>query len=188
MTDFIKLLGSADNALCVIGFCFVLLGIFVPKRFFGIEVDWRPATSAISVIFGVAFMVVSFPQVRFWQAPPVVAGPMVPPAPNPQAETKPQAEAKPPAESKPQAEAKPQPDPPPQPIAKCSTGLGDTRPANVRRTPAGILTGIAIEPNITLEVLRRDADYKGQLWAYVRLEGQEKSELGYIYNSFLNCK
>src|SRR4051812_22850213 len=68
MDEFIKLYGSGDSAAMAFGVFLAFLGLFAPKKFFGIEFDWNPATSAVALIVGVAFFAFSYPQLRFWQS------------------------------------------------------------------------------------------------------------------------
>jgi hypothetical protein len=68
MDKFFELYGSGDNAAMAFGIFLVFLGLFAPKKFFGIEFDWKPATSAVALIAGVAFFAFSYPQIRFWQS------------------------------------------------------------------------------------------------------------------------
>jgi hypothetical protein len=68
MEEFLKLYGSGDSAAMAFGIFLAFLGLFAPKNFFGIEFDWKPATSAVALIAGVAFFAFSYPQLRFWQS------------------------------------------------------------------------------------------------------------------------
>ncbi|MET4038075.1 hypothetical protein ABIB94_009257 [Bradyrhizobium sp. JR7.2] len=68
MDEFLKLYGSGDSAAMALGIFLAFLGLFAPKKFFGIEFDWTPATSAAALISGVAFFAFSYPQLRFWQS------------------------------------------------------------------------------------------------------------------------
>jgi hypothetical protein len=68
MEEFLKLYGSGDSAAMAFGIFLTFLGLFAPKKFFGIEFDWRPATSATALIIGVVFFAFSYPQLRFWQS------------------------------------------------------------------------------------------------------------------------
>jgi hypothetical protein len=66
MEEFLKLYGSGDNAAMAFGIFLVFLGIFAPKKFFGIEFEWTPATSAVALVAGVTFFAFSYPKLRFW--------------------------------------------------------------------------------------------------------------------------
>jgi hypothetical protein len=68
MEEFLKLYGTGDSAAMAFGIFLAFLGLFAPKKFFGIEFDWKPATSAVALIAGVAFFAFSYPQLRFWQS------------------------------------------------------------------------------------------------------------------------
>jgi len=68
MEEFLKLYGSGDSAAMAFGIFLAFLGLFAPRKFFGIEFDWKPATSAVALIAGVAFFAFSYPQLRFWQS------------------------------------------------------------------------------------------------------------------------
>jgi hypothetical protein len=68
MEEFLKLYGSGDSAAMAFGIFLAFLGLFAPKKFFGIEFDWKPATSAVALFAGVAFFAFSYPQLRFWQS------------------------------------------------------------------------------------------------------------------------
>jgi hypothetical protein len=68
MDEFLKLYGSGESASMAFGIFLAFLGLFAPKRFFGIEFDWTPATSALALIAGVMFFAFSYPQLRFWQS------------------------------------------------------------------------------------------------------------------------
>lgn len=59
---------SPDNLAFALGIVLVLIGLFAPKKFLGIEIDWRPATSLASILLGVAFVVFSYPQMRAWRS------------------------------------------------------------------------------------------------------------------------
>jgi hypothetical protein len=68
MEEFLKLYGSGDSAAMAFGIFLAFLGLFTPKKFFGIEFEWTSATSTIAFIAGVAFFAFSYPQLRFWQS------------------------------------------------------------------------------------------------------------------------
>lgn len=68
MEEFLKLYGSGDSAAMAFGIFLAFLGLFAPKKIFGIEFDWTPATSAVALIAGAAFFAFSYPQLRFWQS------------------------------------------------------------------------------------------------------------------------
>jgi len=66
--EFLKLYGSGDSAAMAFGIFLAFLGLFAPKKFFGIEFDWTSATSATALIVGAVFFAFSYPQLRFWQS------------------------------------------------------------------------------------------------------------------------
>lgn len=68
MEEFLKLYGSGDSAAMAFGIFLAFLGLFAPKKFFGIEFDWTAATSGTALIVGAAFFAFSYPQLRFWQS------------------------------------------------------------------------------------------------------------------------
>jgi hypothetical protein len=49
----------SDNLCFFAGFIFAVLGLFAPKRFVGIEMDWRPATSGAALFLGIALIAFS---------------------------------------------------------------------------------------------------------------------------------
>src|SRR5581483_8561943 len=59
---------SPDYLAFVVGCLLMLLGLFTPKRFAGIEMDWSSTRSALAVIIGILVAAFSFPQLRFWQS------------------------------------------------------------------------------------------------------------------------
>ncbi|MCP3476108.1 hypothetical protein NLM33_38430 [Bradyrhizobium sp. CCGUVB1N3] len=65
MKDLIDFVSAGSNAAFVLGIVLLLLGLFAPKKFVGIEVDWTPATSGLAVIMGLIFIAFSFPQLQF---------------------------------------------------------------------------------------------------------------------------
>jgi hypothetical protein len=69
MTDYIpKEYLTPDYAGFALGILLFLLGVFVPKRFVGIQVDWTPPLSLAAIIIGAVFFAFSYPQLRFWQS------------------------------------------------------------------------------------------------------------------------
>jgi hypothetical protein len=64
----IPLIPDLDTLCMVFGIGLALIGAVGPKKFFGFEMDWTPATSGFVAIVGVAFVIFSFPQLRFWQS------------------------------------------------------------------------------------------------------------------------
>lgn len=66
MRDLIDFVSAGNNAAFVLGIVLLLLGLFAPKKFVGVEVDWTPATSGLAVILGLIFIACSFPQLQFW--------------------------------------------------------------------------------------------------------------------------
>jgi hypothetical protein len=58
---------STDNLCFYAGCVLLLLGLFAPKKFVGVVVDWSPATSAIAVLLGLGLILGSYPQLRFWK-------------------------------------------------------------------------------------------------------------------------
>ncbi|MEN3349895.1 MAG: hypothetical protein V7632_3530 [Bradyrhizobium sp.] len=73
MKDLIDFVSAGSNAAFVLGIVLLLLGLFAPKKFVGIEVDWTPATSGVAVIMGLMFIAFSFPQLQFWNRGKVTA-------------------------------------------------------------------------------------------------------------------
>jgi hypothetical protein len=61
-----------DNLALFLGILLLLLGLFAPKKFVGVVMDWTPATSTVAIIAGVIFILLSFPQLRFWNSNIVV--------------------------------------------------------------------------------------------------------------------
>jgi|GEM_PF-6782897 len=79
MKDLIDFVSAGNNAAFVLGIVLLLLGLFAPKKFVGIDVDWTPATSTVALILGLIFIAFSFPQIQFWNrgrvaAPTTIAG------------------------------------------------------------------------------------------------------------------
>lgn len=67
MERLLPLIPDLDTLCMIFGIGLALIGAVAPKRFFGIETDWTSTTSAFVAIVGVAFVVFSFPQLRFWK-------------------------------------------------------------------------------------------------------------------------
>jgi hypothetical protein len=63
--DFLK---NPDWFCFAIGFIFLVLGLFKPGRFLGIEMEWRPATSLTAILLAAALLAFSYPQLRFWKS------------------------------------------------------------------------------------------------------------------------
>ena len=58
--NFTELFDTTNKILLVSGIAFLALGIFAPKKFFGIVVDWTPATSGIALVLGIVLFGLSF--------------------------------------------------------------------------------------------------------------------------------
>lgn len=63
--DFLK---DPDWMCFAAGFIFLILGLFTPKRFAGVEMDWSSARSLTAILLGAILLVISYPQLRFWQS------------------------------------------------------------------------------------------------------------------------
>src|SRR6266436_3429186 len=69
MTDYIpKEYLTPDYAGFAFGITLFLLGVFAPKKFVGIQVDWNPGLSVAAIILGSLFFAFSYAQLRFWQS------------------------------------------------------------------------------------------------------------------------
>ena len=58
--SFLEVFDTTNKILLVSGIAFLALGIFAPKKFFGIIVDWTPATSGVALVFGMILFGLSF--------------------------------------------------------------------------------------------------------------------------------
>jgi hypothetical protein len=67
--DFLK---DPDWLCFATGFVFLVLGLFAPRRFVGIEMEWTPATSLTAIILGAVLLAFSYPQLRFWRSNTVI--------------------------------------------------------------------------------------------------------------------
>lgn len=67
MEKFLPLIPDLDTLGMIFGIGLALIGVVAPRRFFGFETDWRPATSGFVVLVGIMFVAFSFPQLRFWK-------------------------------------------------------------------------------------------------------------------------